>query len=173
MKQRRLVSAIFILSLASLTLFAAENFPAADSVKGKMTSQNLVYYVTKDPATRNAYVGIQYLQGLAFIVIHANVDPDNVEFIEEDLAKKDYKKVYKDLTMMKGNTYVMIFDSGMDSLTGGDNSRDFIKQSEKVYYLDKSYQDNGFASQEEMESFILKNREKYQHMIQVIDGALK
>ena len=81
--------------------------------------------------------------------------------------------MYKDLTMMKGNTYLMIFDSGMDSLAGGDNSRDFIKQNEKVYYLDKSYQDNGFASQDELNAFILKNREKYQHMIQVIDGALK
>jgi hypothetical protein len=173
MKQRRLVSAIFILSLASLTLQAAESFPAADSVKAKMTGQNLVYYVTKDPAARNVYVGIQYLQGLAFIAILSTADPDNVEFLEESLSKKDYKKVYKDLTMMKGNTYLMIFDSGMDSLSGGDSSRDFIKLNEKVYYLDKSYQDNGFASQDELEAFILKNREKYQHMIQVIDGALK
>lgn len=173
MKERRLVSAIFILSLASLTLFAAESFPAADSVKGKLSSQNLVYYVTKDSATRNAYVGIQYLQGLAFIVIHSQVDPDNVEFIEEALTKKDYKKVYKDLTMMKGNTYVMIFDSGMDSLTDGGDSRDFIKQNDKVYYLDKAYQDNGFPSQEEFASFMMKNREKYQHMIDVIDKSLR
>lgn len=173
MKMRRLVSVIFILSLASLALYAAETFPAADSVKGKMTSQNLVYFVAKDSAARNTFVGIQYLQGLAFIVIQANVDPDNVEFIDEDLAKKDYKKVYKDLTMMRGNTYVMIFDSGMDSLTDGDTSRDFIKQNDKVYYLDKSYQDNGFASQDELEAFVVKSREKYQHMIQVIDGALK
>jgi hypothetical protein len=113
------------------------------------------------------------LQGLAFIAIDAVVEPENVEFLEEDLAKKDYRKVYKDLTMLKGNSYIMMFDSGMNNLTNEGDSRDFIKENEKVYYLDKGYQENGFASSQEYDSFVLKNREKYSHMLKVIDQALK
>lgn len=172
MKHRGLVC-ILIMAVAVIPLLAANGDPVAKSVQDKLTQKNLVYFVAKDPAAKNVYVGIQHLQGLAFIGIYAEVDPDNVEFVDEDLAKKDYRKVYKDLTMMKGNTYIMMFDSGMNNMIKDGDSRDFIKENDKVYYLDKGYQENGFDSDQAYEAFVLKNRDTYSHMLKVVDGALK
>jgi hypothetical protein len=172
MKHRWLVFLLFA-AMAVVPILAANDDPMAKSVQDKMTQKNLVYFVARDTSAKNVFVGIQYLQGLAFIAIDAVVEPENVEFLEEDLAKKDYRKVYKDLTMLKGNSYIMMFDSGMNNLTNEGDSRDFIKENEKVYYLDKGYQENGFASSQEYDSFVLKNREKYSHMLKVIDQALK
>jgi hypothetical protein len=161
MKQLRFACAVVVLALVTLSPLAADDNAVAESVKTKMAGKSLVYFVAKDPGKANAFLGIQHLQGLAFIVIRSEVDPDNVEFIEEDLGKKDFKKVYKDLTMMRGNVYIMIFDSGMDSLSVGEGSRDFIKENNKVYYLDKGFGENGFPSQEEFQAYVIKSRQLY------------
>ena len=80
MKQRRLVSAIFILSLACATLFAADSFPAADSVKAKMTGQSLVYYVTRIPPPAMPMWESSTCRAWLSSRSCPLADPDNVEF---------------------------------------------------------------------------------------------
>ncbi len=96
-----------------------------------------------------------------------------MSFLDEEIAKKDYRKVYKDLSMMRGNDYSLVFDFGLNSLEIESGSGDFIQENEKVRYLNKSFTDNHFATQEEYEAFVIKYRESYVRWCQVIGKQIR
>jgi len=174
MKQMVRGSAIVLMLVASVLCVTAQNDKAAiDQLKNELEQKSIVYFATAVPGAAGTYVGVQHIKGMALIVIHCKAASDNVSFIDEELAKKDYRKVYKDLSMMRGNSYSLIFDFGLNSMEIESDSGDFIQENDKVRYLNKTYADNGFATQEEYEAFVSKYRESYIRWLQVISRKIR
>jgi len=167
-------SAILLVLFASVLCLSAQNDKAIiEPLKGELEQKNIVYFATAVPGAAGTYVGIQHIKGMALIVIHCRAAADNVSFLDEEIAKKDYRKAYKDLSMMRGNDYSLVFDFGLNSLEIESGSGDFIQENDKVRYLNKSFADNNFATQEEYEAFVRKYRESYVRWLQVISKQLR
>ncbi|HOT01644.1 MAG TPA: hypothetical protein PLY66_11615 [Acidobacteriota bacterium] len=174
MKQMVRGSAILLVLVASVLSLSAQNDKAAiQQLKGELEQKNIVYFATAVPGAAGTYVGVQHIKGMALIVIHCRAAADNMSFLDEEIAKKDYRKVYKDLSMMRGNDYSLVFDFGLDSLEIESGSGDFIQENDKVRYLNKSFTENNFTTQEEYAAFVDKYRESYVRWLQVISKQLR
>jgi hypothetical protein len=166
---------LVVLGLFAATLFlsAQNDKTAIDQLKGELEQKNVVYFATAVPGAAGTFLGVQHIKGMALIVIHCKAADDNVSFLDDEINKKDYRKVYKDLSMMRGNNYTLVFDYGLNSLENDSSSGDFIQENDKVRYLNKSFADNQFASQEEYDAFVNKYRESYLRWLKVIGQQLK
>jgi len=65
-----------------------------------MNGRDTNYYVMKAPDENNGFIGVNYLKDVSLIIIHSTVPKDNVSFIDEEIAAKNYKDAYLDLSMM-------------------------------------------------------------------------
>lgn len=168
----------FSLVLAGVVLLGSLLCAQVDSAYlEKMTSlldsKSIVFFAAKAPGEPNGYVGIQYLKGVSIIVIHSVVDPDNAEFVNADLGEKSYRKVYKDLSMMKGNRYTVIFDFQNNNLEIGEASGDFIKENDKVIYLNKTFEENGYPTLGKYSEAVGDYQAKFTRWLKVVESALK
>jgi len=174
MKCRILTAMLLVLLvLAGQALRAANNENSIDRLKALLEQKNLVYYVIPVPQQPGDFIGIQYLKGMAFIAIYSKVDSENQAYVNDTLQKKDYRKLYKDLSMLKGNSYTVVFDFNLDNLRINNGSGDFVQQNENVRYLNKSYGENGFKSSEEYEGFVKVNQEKYSSWLGALEQSLR
>ena len=174
MKCRMLTIGMLVaLGLAGQALAADNNGNSIDRLRALMERKDLVYFVTPAPQQPGDFVGIQYLKGMAFIAISSTVGQENLAYVNDTLQKKDYRKLYKDLSMLKGNSYTVVFDFNLDNLRINGGSGDFIQQNENVRYLNKGYSENGFKSSNEYESFVKLNQDKYSSWLGILESKLK
>lgn len=166
-----------VLSLLACCLFSL--LPAQDTgdqlkrIVSLLEGQSSAFFAAKSKAEPDVYVGVQYLKGISLILVRSKVDPDNVSFLDETLAAKNYRKVYQDLSMMKGNQYAIIYDHEINGLDTGGSSGDFIKVSGKVIYLNKTAAENGLATEDEYKEKVEQYRQLYREWLQIIEKALK
>ena len=166
---------LFSLSFLLVGLLPAQPASGKDFLKSlvaKMNKKNIGYFVIPASGEPDGFIGINYLKGVSLIVIHSRVTKDNLPFVTEELRNKNYRKVYQDLSMMKGNTYTVVFDFMIDDLSTDSSSGDFIKENDTVHYLNRSYSDNGFSSHDEYKNFIDRTRTNYFKWLEEIDKAL-
>jgi len=160
-----------------MVTFSAEVFTGNSSVdlekiKGEMNGRDTNYYVMKAPDENNGFIGVNYLKDVSLIIIHSTVPKDNVSFIDEEIAAKNYKDAYLDLSMMKGNAYTIIFDFMIDGIKANPSSGDFIKNNNKVSYLNKGYLEAGFSTPEEYQEFIQDHEAKYNKWLSAVERVL-
>lgn len=174
MKCRMLTIGMLVaLGLAGQALAADNNENSIGRLRALMEQKDLVYFVTPAPQQPGDFVGIQYLKGMAFIAIYSTVGQENLAYVNDTLQKKDYRKLYKDLSMLKGNSYTVVFDFNLDNLRINGGSGDFIQQNENVRYLNKGYSENGFKSSNEYEGFVKLNQDKYSNWLGILESRLK
>jgi hypothetical protein len=143
-----------------------------DQMKRILDEKNVSYFVVKSPTEKNGFIGINYLKDVSLIVIHANVLDDNVSFVDDSIAAKEYKKAYLDLSLMKGNSYTIIFDFMIDGLEKGSSSGDFVKNNDQVVYLNKDADEVGMDSGEALDNFVREHSRKYMEWLLAIRNAL-
>ena len=170
MRSHRYLFSILVCLLFTISLMGQSiDF---DDVKKQFDQNNVRYFVTKVTGRSNEFVGINYLRNVSLIAIHAEVLDDNVSFVEESITAKDFKKAYLDLSLMKGNSYTIVFDFMVDGLERSGDSGDFIKLNDKVCYLNKTAEECGFASAEELEQFFREFQTRYKDWVTLIITAL-
>ncbi|MBN2432249.1 MAG: hypothetical protein JXQ27_12290 [Acidobacteria bacterium] len=167
------MSAICILVMLMAAITPANQAAVnLDQLKGLLDQKDTSYFVIKSPTENNGFIGINYLKDVSLIVIHANVLDDNVSFVEDSISAKDYKKAYLDLSLMKGNSYTIIFDFMIDGLEVSSSSGDFIKTDDQVVYLNKSPDEAGFDSGQDFDKFVRENTQNYEDWLRAVQNAL-
>jgi len=171
-KVSRMLSFCVLVMILAAMAWANQATVNLDQLKEMLDQKDISYFVIKSPTEGNGFIGINYLKDVSLIVIHANVLDDNVSFVEDSIAAKDYKKAYLDLSLMKGNSYTIIFDFMIDGLETDSSSGDFIKTDDRVAYLNKGADEAGFNSGQEFDEFIRRNTQNYMDWLRIIQNAL-
>lgn len=162
--------------LMSLSIFAYGQDPSQsiDSIRKGMEQKNLTFFVIKAPGSENnTFIGVQYLRGVAVSIVYAEVMQDCLITVAKDMGDQNYRKVFQDLTMVKGNHFTSVFDFKMDNLRTDSSSGDIIRTQDKICNLNVGYKENQFPNDQAYKSYVEQNRDNYARWLALIAAALK
>jgi len=160
-----------VVVLSTCIVFSQPDVSLIGKVKSLMAQKNLMYYVF--PVKKGEFIGVEYLNNVALIVVNAKTSNDTYDYILTEIKSKKYRNAFQDLSMIKGNKTVTVFDFMFDGLVISDSSGDSITLNSKACYLNKSATENKFKNKNAYEQFVASYELKYEDWLKKIAKALK
>jgi hypothetical protein len=134
---------------------ASKSAPLAKELAALLDQKKLDSIAAKDPSVPDYYVGALYFPGLQLLVVSSKYAV--AMYINEKLAKKDYREVYIDLNSASvQGTKTFIEDLKADGLLpdrSGDDPFDIVEMGGKRTMLDGDYKKQQLSEQAYADAF--------------------
>lgn len=164
---------LLLVLAVSVSGVGAQAQSSLDKLKNILAEKDLSYFTCKVPGAPGEYAGVQFLKGVSIILVYSAVPPENREFLDKEVASGNQRGAFRDLHMLRGNSYTLISDFQMDDLKTGDGSGDIVKRDGRTVYLNKDFQSNNFKTDEEYQDLVRRVRADYERWAGILVSQIR
>jgi hypothetical protein len=149
------VASLCVPATSAAQQLTSKSAPLAKELASLLDQKKIDSIAAKDPSTPDYYVGALYFPGLQFLVVSSKYAV--ALYINEKLAKKDYREVYIDLNSASvPGTKTFIEDLRADGLMpdrSDDDPFDIVEMGGKRTMFDGDYKKQQMTEQAYAEAF--------------------
>lgn len=172
---RGCLGSVLAMSVAAPALAQeSKSAPLAKQLTAALDAAKLEAIAAKDPTKPDVYIGALYFAGVQLLVVSAQYAVP--QYLEEKLAKKDYREIYLDLNSASVPESKIFFeDLGADGLRAKreENQRfDTYEGSGKRVMFDSDWKKQKLSEDEYMKAFSAAD-DRYSQMLAALLAQLR